>query len=226
MEMNPEDYLTSDDYMSLMALELNMPEDSGCQGILENIKFLNRESRELKEQYSKAVQDINQRDWERTSHLKEIKELKEQLDEQDDNIIKVAAEKKELRKEYKKLKEENKKLMEENTKLAKDYANIARPRRESPPRNIDGDVVLRLKRENDDLKKQIDEIASQNIEVARKNIENINQIKKLKENLKLSEDKVCELTHDLNKETERMSAADESMRFMGWVWDGEEWICQ
>ena len=189
--MNPEQYLTSDDYMSLMALVLNMPEDSGCQGILENLKFLKEENIKLK----KKVE---------AEHSTGKKMYEAFMNERD----------------------KNKKLMEENTKLAKDYANIARPRRESPPRNIDGDVVLRLKRENDDLKKQIDEIASQNIEVARKNIENINQIKKLKENLKLSEDKVCELTHDLNKETERMSAADESMRFMGWVWDGEEWICQ
>lgn len=112
--MNPEQCLTSDDWMSLMALALNMPEDSGCQGILENLKFLKKESMELKNESMK------------------------------------------LKKENKKLKKENKKLMEQNTKLAKDYANIARPRRESPPRNIDGDVVLRLKREIDDLKKQIE----------------------------------------------------------------------
>jgi cell shape-determining protein MreC len=36
--------------------------------------------KELQEQYSKAVQDINQRDFERTSLLREIKELKEEVE--------------------------------------------------------------------------------------------------------------------------------------------------
>jgi len=38
---------------------------------------LKKENEELNEQYTKAVQDINQRDWERTSLLKEIEKYKE-----------------------------------------------------------------------------------------------------------------------------------------------------
>ena len=41
--------------------------------------FLEGEIEELKEQYTKAVQDINQRDFERTSLLKENEKLKSQI---------------------------------------------------------------------------------------------------------------------------------------------------
>ena len=43
-------------------------------------KLIEQECITLKEQYSKAVQDINQRDFERTSLLREIKELKEEVE--------------------------------------------------------------------------------------------------------------------------------------------------
>jgi len=142
--------MTPDECFSQMALVLNMPEDSGYEGILENLKFLKEERVDAEARFELVEE----------AHLKLVEEKK-------------------------KLKKENMKLMEQNTKLAQDYVSISRPRRESPPRNIDGDVVLRLKKQIDELKEQIDE---------------------------------------LKKDMESAGMAEEAMRFMGWDWNGKEWV--
>ena len=61
-------------------LETNKATDPLLEKLAENVanQRFTKEIKKLEEQYSKAVQDINQRDLERTSHLKEIKELKDQ----------------------------------------------------------------------------------------------------------------------------------------------------
>ena len=61
--------------------EENKATDPLLEKLAENVanQRFTKEIKKLEEQYSKAVQDINQRDLERTSHLKEIKELKEEV---------------------------------------------------------------------------------------------------------------------------------------------------
>ena len=136
--------MTPDQCFNQMALLLNMPEDSGYEGILENLKFLKEENIKMKKEVNDTVGMFN-------------------------FVVKKEEEK------VKKIQ----KLQEENTKLAKDFVNVSRPRQTSPPRSIqDPDLVVRLKKEIDDLKKDI----------------------------------------------ERLSAADESLRFMGWTWAEGEWV--
>ena len=136
--------MTPDQCFNQMALLLNMPEDSGYEGILENLKFLKEQNKEISYTVEDTLSSMN-------FYIEANKELKQEI----------------------------KKLKEENTKLAKDFVNVSRPRQTSPPRSIqEPDVVLRLKREIDKLKKDI----------------------------------------------ERLSAADESLRFMGWTWAEGEWV--
>ena len=114
--------MTPDQCFNQMALLLNMPEDSGYEGILENLKFLKEQNIEISHTVEDTLSSMN-------FYIEANKELKQEI----------------------------KKLKEENTKLAKDFVNVSRPRQTSPPRSIqEPDVVLRLKKEIDDLKKEIE----------------------------------------------------------------------
>ena len=114
--------MTPDQCFNQMALLLNMPEDSGYEGILENLKFLKEQNKEISYTVEDTLSSMN-------FYIEANKELKQEI----------------------------KKLKEENTKLAKDFVNVSRPRQTSPPRSIqEPDVVLRLKKEIDDLKKEIE----------------------------------------------------------------------
>ena len=136
--------MTPDQCFNQMSLLLNMPEDSGYEGILENLKFLKEENIKMKKEVNDMVGMFNF-----------------VVESEEEKVKKIQ------------------KLQEENTKLAKDFVILSRPRQTSPPRSIqDPDLVVRLKKEIDDLKKDI----------------------------------------------ERLSAADESLRFMGWTWAEGEWV--
>ena len=47
--------MTPDQCFNQMALLLNMPEDSGYEGILENLKFLKEENIKMKKEYLKII---------------------------------------------------------------------------------------------------------------------------------------------------------------------------
>jgi chromosome segregation ATPase len=83
------------------------------------------EVKELNEQYTKAVQDINQRDLERTSLLKENKELKEQLEDDTRQVHTLFTENEELKEEIKKLKRGDKrKLKKKVEELEKEIEGL------------------------------------------------------------------------------------------------------
>jgi hypothetical protein len=152
--------MTPDQCFNEMALVLNMPEDSGYEGILDNLKFLKEENTKLKKDYD-SLEKFSDKDAEaRFELVEENKKLKKELNDNVGMFNFVVKQEEEKVKIIEGLKKQNMKLMEQNTKLAKDYVSMSRPRGESPPRNIDGDVVLRLKREIDDLKKQIETLTA------------------------------------------------------------------
>ncbi len=125
--------MTPDQCFNQMALLLNMPEDSGYEGILENLKFLKEEKNVL----------FNRWQEDGIKHNKEVNDMTAMF-----NFV--------VKQEEEKVKRIQQ-LVEENTKLAKDFVNLSRPRQTSPPRSIqDPDLVVRLKKEIDDLKKEIE----------------------------------------------------------------------
>lgn len=125
--------MTPDQCFNQMALLLNMPEDSGYEGILENLKFLKEEKNVL----------FNRWQEDGIKHNKEVNDMTAMF-----NFV--------VKQEKEKVKRIQQ-LVEENTKLAKDFVNLSRPRQTSPPRSIqDPDLVVRLKKEIDDLKKEIE----------------------------------------------------------------------
>ena len=98
------------------------------------------EIEELNEQYSKAVQDINQRDWERTSLLKEIEKYKEypQQGGWEKALDNIKGMKDVVIKENLKLGKEIEKLTEENKELKKGDKRKLKKKVEELEKEIEG----------------------------------------------------------------------------------------